>query len=79
MLTQGPGHVNAEKVKARARDIKALFEESDTMKSKAFLRTFIKRIETDGVQAKIDFTLPIPPQGDKELLLPTVTPNGEVR
>jgi site-specific DNA recombinase len=72
--------VDAETVKAYARDLKCLLGEADVLESKAFLRSFIKRIEIDGGSAKIHYVLPVPPDGKmKESLgvLPMVTSGGE--
>ena len=69
-------HVDAKIVKAYARDLECLLGEVDVLESKAFLRSFIKRIEIDGGSAKIHYTLPMPPDGKaKESLgvLPMVT------
>ena len=73
-------HVDAKIVKAYARDLECLLGEVDVLESKAFLRSFIKRIEIDGGSAKIHYTLPMPPDGKaKESLgvLPMVTFGGE--
>jgi DNA invertase Pin-like site-specific DNA recombinase len=79
MLVQGPNHVDGEMIKAHARDLKAILEEADLMTSKAFLRTFIKRIEIKGDEAIIRYALPVPPRGkttDRVSVLPIDTPSG---
>jgi site-specific DNA recombinase len=79
-ITRIVKHVDAEIVKAYARDLKCLLEEADILESKAFLRSFIKRIEIDGGSAKIHYTLPMPPDGkmkDSLDVLPMVTLGGE--
>jgi site-specific DNA recombinase len=73
-------HVDAEIVKAYARDLECLFRKTDLLESKAFLRSFIKRIEIDGDSAKIDYVLPMPPDGrmrEPVGVLPMVNSGGE--
>jgi site-specific DNA recombinase len=79
-VTRVVKHVDVETVKAYARDLKCLLEEADFVESKAFLRSFIKRIEIDGENAKVHYILPMPPdRGMRESLgvLPMVTSGGE--
>ncbi len=79
MLVQGPNHVDAKTIKAHAKDLKAILKEADLVTSKAFLKTFIKRIEIRGAEATIRYTLPVPPYGettDKVSVLPIDTPSG---
>jgi site-specific DNA recombinase len=80
MLAQGPTYVDARIIKEHARDLKAVLKETDLPKSKAFLRSFIKRVTIDGTQAKIQYTLPVPPwDKNKETVsvLPIETPSGD--
>ncbi len=80
MLVQGPNHVDDERIKAHARDLKMILEEADLTTSKAFLKTFIKRIEIKGNEATIRYTLPVSPQGktsDTVPVLPIDTPSGD--
>jgi site-specific DNA recombinase len=79
-ITRGVKHVDVELVKSYARDLECLLGEPNILESKAFLRSFIKRIEIDGGSAKIHYVLPVPPDGKtKESLevLPMVTSGGE--
>ena len=79
-ITRVVKHVDAKTVKAYARDLECLLEEADVVESKAFLRSFIKRIEIDGENAKVHYILPMPPDGKmRESLgvLPMVTLGGE--
>ena len=79
-ITRVVKHVDARIVKAYARDLQCLLGEADILESKAFLRSFIKRIEIDGGSAKVHYTLPMPPDGRmKESLevLPMVTLGGD--
>ena len=78
-ITRGIKHVDAEVIKSYARDLKSLLEEANIAESKAFLRSFIKRIEIDKSLAVVHYNLPMPPDGGmKESLgvLPMVTPGG---
>ncbi len=80
VLAKEPHRVDAEAIKTHARDLKAILDESDTAASRAFLKTFVKRIEIAGSDAVIRYTLPIPPEGETEArvpVLPIETPGGE--
>ena len=73
-------HMDVDIVKAYAKDLQCLLGEVDILQSKAFLRSFIKRIEIDGGSAKIHYVVPMPPDAKtKESLevLPIVTFGGE--
>jgi site-specific DNA recombinase len=73
-------HMDVDIVKAYAKDLRRLLGEVDILQSKAFLRSFIKRIEIDGGSAKIHYVVPMPPDAKtKESLevLPMVTFGGE--
>lgn len=79
MLVQGPNHINKEMIKAHAANLKAVLEEADLTASKAFLKTFVRRIEIKGDQVTIRYTLPVPPHGgtsEKLGVLPIDTPSG---
>ena len=65
LVLEGVQHVDVETVKSYAQDLRSLLEESDFTQSKAFLRSFVKRIVIDGSQAKIQYRLPMPPDGKK--------------
>jgi len=45
MVVQGMEEVDIDIVKSYTKDLKSLLEESDITERKAFLRSFIKRIE----------------------------------
>jgi len=78
-VTRVVKHVDAEIVKGYARDPECLLGEAEVLESKAFLRSFIKRVEIDGEHAKIHYILPMPPDGKtRESLgvLPMVTFGG---
>ncbi len=65
LVLEGVQHVDVETVKSYAQDLRSLLEESDFTQSKAFLRSFVKRIVINGSQAKIQYHLPMPPDGKK--------------
>jgi error-prone DNA polymerase len=69
-------------LKSYAEDLKSLLEDSDFTESKAFLRSFIKKIVIDGEKATIYYyyKLPVPPDGKRQEsleVLPIVTPGGD--
>ena len=78
-ITRGIKHVDAEVIRSYAIDLKSLLEEADIAESKAFLRSFIKRIEIDKSQAVVYYNLPMPPDGKRREslgVLPIDTPGG---
>ncbi len=80
MVAKGVGHIDVKKVKSYAEDLKSLLQESDFTQSKAFLRSFVKRIEIDGdkVVIKYNLTLPAGEKRDKvEEVLPIDTLGGD--
>ncbi len=80
MVLEGAQHVDLETVKAYAEDLRSLLEEGDFVQSKAFLRSFVKKIIINGNQATIQYRLPMPPDGKKTQsvgVLPIDTPGGE--
>lgn len=64
-VLQGVQHLDVEKVKVYAQDLYNLLGEVDFTQSKTFLRSFVKRITIDGDKAKIEYNLPMPPDGKK--------------
>ena len=79
IIVQGTPYIEADLVRSYAEDLKSLLEESDFAESKAFLRSFVKRIVINGEQATIHYNLPMPPDKKKEEqigVLPIVTPGG---
>ena len=65
IVLEGVQHVNAETVKAYAHDLRSVLEEADFVQSKAFLRSFVKNIIINGDKAKIQYHLPMPPDGKR--------------
>jgi site-specific DNA recombinase len=60
--------------------MRATLDEVDFTKSKAFLRSFVKRIEMDGTDVRVLYRLPLPPDGrfeDRVPVLPIDTPGGD--
>jgi hypothetical protein len=68
-----------KRLKAYAQDLRSLLDESDFVQSKAFLRSFMKKITINGEMAKIQYHLPMPPDGKRTQetgVLPIDTPGG---
>jgi site-specific DNA recombinase len=79
IVMDGVQHVKLEAVQAYSQDLRNLLEGSDFAQSKTFLRSFVKRITIDGSIAKIQYRLPMPPDGKKTQsvgVLPIDTPGG---
>ncbi len=55
-----------EVVREYVQDLKALLEESSIVEQKAFLRSFIERIEVDDAEMKVIYTMPMPPDNPPE-------------
>jgi len=72
-------HLNARMVKAYAEDLRRLLDEARVPERRAFLRSFIKRIEIDGGSARVHYIVPVPPEGgegESVGVLPIVTLGG---
>jgi site-specific DNA recombinase len=79
IVAQGAIHVDAEVVKSYAEDLKNLLQEANITESKAFLRSFIKRVEINNRQAVIHYNLPVPlyrSEKQSTEVLPIDTPGG---
>jgi site-specific DNA recombinase len=78
MVVHGAEHVDIEVVKSYAQDLRSLLEETDSSLAKAFLRSFVKRIEIDGDKVVVQYNLPILLEEGKQLagVLPIDTPSG---
>ena len=61
MIAGGIQQVDVDIVKTYARDLRGLLEEADFIERKAFLRSFIKRIEVNKKQVTIHYNLPLAP------------------
>ncbi len=60
MVAQGVEEVDIDIVKSYMRDLKSLLEESYITERKAFLRSFIKRIEINKDKVMVHYHLPLP-------------------
>ena len=66
-------------MKAYAQDLHGLLEESEVTERKAFVRSFVERIDVDGGEMTIHYTLPLPSvagQADSGEVLPIITFGG---
>jgi site-specific DNA recombinase len=80
MMVEGVQPVELEAIKTYAQDLASLLEEGDFTQSKAFLRSFVKKVIVSGEKAKIQYRLPMPPDGKRSQsvsVLPIDTPGGE--
>ena len=79
MVAQGVEEVDINTVKSYTRDLKSLLVESDITERKAFLRSFIKRIEINKDEAIARYHLPLPSDENRKVsagVLPIVTHGG---
>ena len=80
LAVQGVRHVDRDLVVAYASDLRSLLGEGDITDSKAFLRTFVKKIVVEATQVTVYYNLPVPvSQNDTKTteVLPIVTPSGD--
>jgi len=70
--------LDAEQVKSYARDLRNLLNETDIVKSKAFLRSFVEKIVIRGTTGTVYYKLPVPAQWQEkeDVVLPIVPPSG---
>ncbi len=79
MAARGVQPVDEVMVKSYARDLRGLLEESELTERRAFLRSFVKRIEVDKEQVTVHYKLPLPQDGKASepcAVLPTATSSG---
>jgi len=79
MLIRGIEQVDVAIVKTYAQYLRGLLEEADFTERKAFLRSFIKRIEVNKEQVTVHYNLPIPqgmPSSEQVGVLPIETLGG---
>ncbi len=79
MLARGVEQVDVDMVKTYAQDLRALLNQADLTERKAFLRSFIKRIEVNKKQVTVHYNLPIPqgmPSKEQVGVLPIETLGG---
>ena len=60
MVVRGVEQVDTAMVKAYAQDLRGLLEEAGFTERKAFLRSFIERIEVNKKQVTVRYNLPLP-------------------
>jgi site-specific DNA recombinase len=80
MVAQGAEEVNLDVVKAYAQDLQSLLEEAGITERKAFLRSFIRRIEVSRDKVTVYYSLPLPQAGSKKgetAVLPIDTLGGD--
>ena len=80
MVVRGVDQVDVAMVKTYAQDLRSLLEEAEFTERKAFLRSFIKRIEVNKRQVTVNYNLPIPedPKSRQETgVLPIDTLGGD--
>ncbi len=80
MVVQGVEEVDIDIVKSYTRDLKSLLEESDITERKAFLRSFIKRVEINKNEARVYYHLPLPQDKKRNVateVLSIATPGGD--
>jgi site-specific DNA recombinase len=80
MLARGVEQVDVDIVKTYAGDLRALLNQADITERKAFLRSFISRIEVNKKQVTIHYNLPIPqgvPSNEQSGVLPIETLGGD--
>jgi site-specific DNA recombinase len=75
MVVEGVNHIDVEKIKSYAEDLYNLLEEADFPRSKAFLRSFVKRITINDAKGNC---LPLPDGNRAQSfeVLPTMTSSG---
>jgi site-specific DNA recombinase len=79
MIAQGFEPLDAATIKAYAQDMRSLLGDVDLTMSKFILRSFVKRISIKGSRAKIQYSIPMPPDGKRTQwveVLPIDTPGG---
>jgi len=79
LAVEGIRHVDRDLVVAYASDLRLLLSEADIAESKAFLRSFVKKIVVEHDRVKVSYKLPVPVEGGKTRVtevLPMVTPSG---
>jgi site-specific DNA recombinase len=79
MAARGVQPVDEVMVKSYAQDLRGLLEEAELTERRAFLRSFVNRIEVDKGQVTVYYKLPLPQVGKASepcAVLPTVTSGG---
>ncbi|AOV98748.1 recombinase family protein [Dehalococcoides mccartyi] len=76
LLASGSESIKIEQVKAYAGDLKQLLAEAEISECKAFLKTFVKKIEINGNEATLKYRLPLPGLKNGKEVLPIETLGG---
>ena len=78
MTLHGVQHVDAQQVKSYASDLRSLLVDTDFVRSKGFLRSFVEKIVIHGYICTIHYKLPVPShwQVTEDVVLPIVPPSG---
>jgi hypothetical protein len=78
MTIHGVQYVDVDQVKSYCSDLRSLLSETDIVKSKAFLRSFVEKVVIDGSKCTIRYKLPVPTtwQESEDLVLPTEPSSG---
>ena len=79
MAARGVQPVDDAIVKSYAQDLRGLLEEAELIERRAFLRSFVKRIEVNKGRVTVHYRLPLPQDGkgsESGAVLPTVTFGG---
>jgi site-specific DNA recombinase len=80
MATKSVEPLDAVRVKEYVHDLAALLMETDIIRSKSFLRSFIEKIVIHGGEGKIYYKLPVPSKWQEQeefSVLPIEPPSGE--
>ena len=79
MAARGVQPLDEAIVKSYAQDLRGLLEEAELIERRAFLRSFVKRIEVNKGRVTVHYRLPSPQDGkasEPGAVLPTVTFRG---
>ena len=78
MTIHGVQYVDVDQIKSYCRDLRGLLSETDIVKSKAFLRSFVEKVVIEVSKCTIRYKLPVPAtwQKSEDLVLPIDTPSG---
>ncbi len=76
MVARGEEQIDINLVKERAKDLRVMLEEGEFPERKAFLRSFIEKIQVDKDQVKVIHKLPPPNGKDRVAVLPIDTLGG---
>ncbi len=78
MTIHGVQYVDADQIKSYCADLRGLLSETDIVKSKAFLRSFVEKVVIEASECTIHYNLPVPANWQKsdDLVLPIEPPSG---